>query len=355
MARDNFTEEIKRTLARRVGYYCSYPSCGQMTTGSSTDGANSCVSIGVACHITAAAAGGKRYDPSLTPELRKSIDNGIWMCQNCSVIIDRDEQKYTVDILKEWKQNAELVATTMVERGCSYEMALKISKIVNVKYKIDNIDVDICRTVGDYLNMSCLYRIIGNKIVDAIRDFIVEYSLNSFIHGGATYVSVEIANNSIILINDGSNYNPNNLLDENKKPEGESGGGKVSLLELKRVADDWLYLGHEKDNDNNIVTLSILHTNVDLDKISSCCIVTDDIYIGDLRNVNLPTIKETCSEVFVILPYCLAYSFIRFVIDPVILKVQDKEVIFICESISDGVISYIKDIYPKNRIISRKV
>ena len=48
-----------------------------------------------------------RYDASLTPEQRSSIDNGIWLCQNCAKMIDSDENRYTVELLRNWKAKAE--------------------------------------------------------------------------------------------------------------------------------------------------------------------------------------------------------------------------------------------------------
>ncbi len=64
-------------------------------------------SVGVAAHITAAAVGGPRYDSSLTPKQRASIENAIWLCQGCSRMIDRDTDLYTAQLLRDWKQQAE--------------------------------------------------------------------------------------------------------------------------------------------------------------------------------------------------------------------------------------------------------
>jgi hypothetical protein len=34
------------------------------------------------------------------------LDNGIWLCQNCSTLIDKDV-KYSVEVINQWKVQAE--------------------------------------------------------------------------------------------------------------------------------------------------------------------------------------------------------------------------------------------------------
>lgn len=46
----------------------------------------------------------------MTPEMRKSISNGIWMCRNHGNLVDADHSQYTVEMLKTWKNDAELAA-----------------------------------------------------------------------------------------------------------------------------------------------------------------------------------------------------------------------------------------------------
>lgn len=104
--RDDFSLKTKDKLARRAGFICSNPECKKSTIGAQMGGEN-VVNIGIAAHITAASPGGPRYDPSMTPEERSSLSNGIWLCSNCSILIDRDKQKYTIELLKEWKKRAE--------------------------------------------------------------------------------------------------------------------------------------------------------------------------------------------------------------------------------------------------------
>jgi len=86
--RDNFDENTKEILARRVGHRCSNPNCRKLTSGPQTDETKA-VNIGVAAHITAASEGGPRYDNLMSTEERKSIENGVWLCQNCAKLIDK--------------------------------------------------------------------------------------------------------------------------------------------------------------------------------------------------------------------------------------------------------------------------
>jgi hypothetical protein len=104
--RDDFTEDVKRTLAKRVAMRCSQPDCRAITSGPQLDEAKA-MSVGVAAHITAASPGGPRYDASLTSEERKSARNGIWLCQNCAKKVDDDEQRYSAELLRAWKLIAE--------------------------------------------------------------------------------------------------------------------------------------------------------------------------------------------------------------------------------------------------------
>lgn len=109
--RDNFSQNTKIELAKRVSYRCSNPDCRKITIGP-TETKYGTVSIGIACHIYAASPNGPRSNPNLSSNERKSIDNGIWLCSNCSIMIDKDAESYPPELLYEWKKNAEANALT---------------------------------------------------------------------------------------------------------------------------------------------------------------------------------------------------------------------------------------------------
>lgn len=113
--RDDFSAKVKDILAKRVGFRCSNPHCRQATSGPQ-ETASGHINIGVASHITGASAGGPRFNPRLSPEDRASEENGIWLCQTCSKLVDSDEVRYSVDRLRDWKAAAEATAAQALER-----------------------------------------------------------------------------------------------------------------------------------------------------------------------------------------------------------------------------------------------
>ena len=114
--RDDFSLKTKELLAKRVGYRCSNPTCRKLTCGANDDPSNF-TNIGVAAHICAAAEGGPRYDQTMSSDERKSYENGIWLCQSCSKLIDSNASRYPVDKLRRWKSNAEEAAALELEEA----------------------------------------------------------------------------------------------------------------------------------------------------------------------------------------------------------------------------------------------
>src|SRR5258708_7535395 len=104
--RDDFTEKTKLKIAKLAGWLCSYPLCRHPTIGATSDGKDE-INIGTAAHITAAAPGGPRYDANMTPEERRSVKNGIWMCRDHGKAVDSNDPEFTVELLRAWKMQAE--------------------------------------------------------------------------------------------------------------------------------------------------------------------------------------------------------------------------------------------------------
>ena len=80
--------------------------------------------IGKAAHISGAAAGkgSRRYDPSMSPEERKSITNAVWLCAYHADVIDRDEVTYTIQKLRAMKAEHEVRKGEMVRSGHGHDL-----------------------------------------------------------------------------------------------------------------------------------------------------------------------------------------------------------------------------------------
>lgn len=65
------------------------------------------ISFGRACHIHAAAKGGPRFDPTQTPEQRRSAENGIWLCALHAGEVDDDRSMFSAEELRRWRGVAE--------------------------------------------------------------------------------------------------------------------------------------------------------------------------------------------------------------------------------------------------------
>lgn len=127
MGVDGFPKPTIDALAKRANHTCSNPACRARTSGPSTTDSGKAVNVGVAAHITADAAGGPRYDATLTSDQRRGADNGIWLCQTCSRLIDvNDGADYPVDTLKQWKADHEAEIARSIGKAEQYELAGKV-------------------------------------------------------------------------------------------------------------------------------------------------------------------------------------------------------------------------------------
>jgi len=145
--RDNFPPDIVEKLAKRVGMLCSNGDCRKPTCGPQ-DTPTGAINVGVASHITAASPGGPRYNPELTNEMRRGIENGIWLCQTCSKLIDSDQTRFTVSELQRWKREAEdrakrgLVAPTD-EQMTATLLRMRKCKVPSYTHKVVYTIVDV--------------------------------------------------------------------------------------------------------------------------------------------------------------------------------------------------------------------
>ena len=140
--RDNFPEGTKRVLWERVGGLCSNPDCRKRTLGPDSSAPHKSLRLGEAAHIHAAAPLGPRYNDEMTSAQRKSAENGIWLCTACAKKIDRNKSKYPADILKAWKDKAEVMALQDLEKPIpGHNEALAAFGILTGRSPFDNVGI----------------------------------------------------------------------------------------------------------------------------------------------------------------------------------------------------------------------
>jgi hypothetical protein len=140
--RDEFPVSVVRVLGQRAGYLCSNPDCRRPTAGPHSDPAKAQIT-GEAAHICAAAVGGPRYDATQTPEERKAITNGLWLCSVCAKKIDTDREPWPKERLHKMKDDHEAwIAAEGMIPGMP-QIALATRSGLRLDPKVPNIDAAV--------------------------------------------------------------------------------------------------------------------------------------------------------------------------------------------------------------------
>lgn len=146
--RDDFNKKTIENLAKRASYICSNPDCRNQTLSPSENDPEKYINIGKAAHITAAAENGPRYDSSLTPEQRSSIDNGIFLCSNCADMVDKNlGLDFSVELLKKWKEDHE----KWIRENLNKSVDKQRNSIKRDRYQkeMDLLVALLCSNIGD--------------------------------------------------------------------------------------------------------------------------------------------------------------------------------------------------------------
>lgn len=346
---DNFSNATKDQLAKRAGYRCSFVGCGAPTFGPSEEKETSTVGSGMACHISAASAGpsARRYIKVMSSEARKDISNGIWMCYTHGKIIDADEKRFSIEILKKWNEIAEGIAKIMVERNCEYKDALKSFQFSD--FAVSNISINGVggenEIIGNAMNDCCVAISWGRDLSNVTRDFIIEHIRNAFLHGKATNISFESKNNKLIITDNGNEFNPKNLISVNK-----NSGGVISVKELMNKFSSKLILSTQRKENLNVTTIAKLKNQDDILEITPC---SYKISFEEFRRGSIDIhINETCNELFIVLPTYISPSDIGMM-NRKLLKVENelRPITFITKHLSDWVVEIIKKNHPTCQVL----
>ncbi|WP_447870820.1 hypothetical protein [Serratia fonticola] len=350
--RDDFSANTKKSLATRAGFRCSFPACDAVTVGPSEESDTAISNVGVACHITAAAKGpgARRYDPDMSPEQRRSIQNGIWMCGRHAIEIDRDEVRFTVEKLRHWKAIAEQRASIALSYGADLvdnnpHLFFKELTPSNAVIELEKIS-GANGLIGDAVFDSSIPSVWGKKQAIVVRDLIVELCRNCFNYGSAKKFELNISINIIEITYDGEEFNVFSLL------EYEGGrGGKEVLREVIEDFRDSVAVSYHYELANKIV----IHRVADFDELQNKlpCVVNFDYDALNKAPATLD-VHETCGAIYIILPEHFVRSDVNVIESRLsAFQFQGKPVFIVGRDLSNSTINALSRGFPHLKLVHK--
>jgi hypothetical protein len=349
MPRDEFPQSVKDALATRAGHCCSFPGCGISTSGPSSESATAVANTGTAAHISGAASGrgSRRYDPSLTPEQRKAIDNGIWCCRLHGTLIDTDEVTYTTAALKQWRAIAEATARIWQQHGlvnaCDYPEVQSLGlarQVLNLTATFTN------QMVGESVTLSCVKDLWGHRIASSSRDFLIEYARNAFEHGGASEVLIDFRVRSIVVMDNGAHFDPRQLAAEDA-----GRGGGLAYRRLVKYLSVGAIAARIHASGTNQMIIPLVRDLSELITHNPCALTVsrDQLKSG---GVDFSAVRQ-CDTVYVVAPGYATYSD-REKYEPLIKKTAQLQsnVVLILSYASDDVVQYFQSLFPDTPILA---
>ncbi len=101
--RQQFDEDVARTVAASTNDRCCNPYCKTLTSGPTHDRSKS-LNVGVVLPISGMTPGECRYDPTLSDTERRDEDNAIWLCYTCARQVNSNVARYPAALLCAWKR-----------------------------------------------------------------------------------------------------------------------------------------------------------------------------------------------------------------------------------------------------------
>jgi hypothetical protein len=357
LGRDDFTPKVKRTLEARAGHRCSFPGCTTVTVGPSDESNTSVSKTGMACHIAAAAGGpgARRYVASMTATERSSIENGVWMCYTHGKLIDTDEKRFTRPMLKKWREFAEFRARCAVEFGA--DAPLPQHELPKIGFAARDITLNSLgvenETIGYALEDCCVPVVWGEELAHAVRDVMIEFVRNAFIHGRAKQCTIRIEHRAVRIVDDGGDFNCLDL-----KHHEDKTGGATALQYLISEFGDKLILAVHREEDTNETLFALANTVKDVLLARPCVLSISKgdfelIKKGQLPAELLEIDVEPCRVVYILLAPYLAPS------DSIRLREtigQDgfgnRQIVFVAPQISSLVRRQLLEFFPGCRVVS---
>jgi hypothetical protein len=298
MTRDaDFPKDVVDRLAKSAGYVCSWPDCDNPTVGPSSEGVGATTSVGMACHIVAASGGpgARRVVPGMPAAERADYTNGIWMCYTHGKQIDTDETRFSIEMLRRWRELAELRARIRLESSGTKDLtraALLHFELVSNAIALPRIGTENI-LIGDALHDSLVQHIWGKDIADSVRDFAIEIARNAFDHGGATEFVLDVTQREMRLTDNGRPFDTLGMSPKTGR------GGARALHELRLLAGERIILSSSRVDGTNVTRLAFVRTANDALELSACSLFVDHAVLHERSRVER---LSSCDKIYIVLP-----------------------------------------------------
>lgn len=225
------------------------------------------------------------------------------MCYTHGKLIDTDESRFSIEVLRGWKRLAELRARISLELGHSVELEPSLLQSTSFPEEVQHIESlgSENRQIGNLLLDCCVKQIWGQDVMEALRDLLIEITRNSIYHGGASHVTIAVEPRRVVFLDNGALFDPRQLsrLESNT-------GGAASMSHLLKAFAERMIVEYARAENENTLCFSLPSTIEDVAALSPCAL---QISQEDLRNstYSFQTFKD-CDTLYVIPPQFFTIS-----------------------------------------------
>lgn len=199
----DFSKKTIQQLAEATNHHCA--RCKAVTSYFDSSSGKR-VSIATASHIVSASPYGPRADIDYTVEQLKAADNGVHLCANCARLVDRIEEEFPPEMLKNMQRDAEIrVRDSVIQTPGGFALNIHyVNNIVNF-YKEASAIINSFHTVLCAKDWHLMYWAYNDKIkaLDFFRDcHCIHLLQNKFCGGCESVINLQemVVKNILILI-----------------------------------------------------------------------------------------------------------------------------------------------------------
>jgi hypothetical protein len=252
------------------------------------------------------------------------------MCSTHGKLIDTDEARFTTPLLKQWRQLAERRAELSLH-GSHFDVQEHDLLTHKVTVSAANLNES---TIGNAFIDAAVPIFWGERISEAVRDFVFEITQNALTHGGAEGVCIEFSSKRITTVDSGKEFNPKHLL---SFEHGQ--GGAAAYKALQDVVGDQLMISTSRKDYRNSCEVRFIRTQSDLTEETPCHLNFEhDLDSGKGITDEALASVANCEVVYVVLPDFMSFSKARrFQEHGLLSTLAGKQVVFVGNEISISV------------------